>query len=131
MIWSNMISQWAFVGTTWDGFGPLDFPPSPSNGDTYRNYVYDSGIGAWRASESINFADISDLNITVLNDKDIIIYDEPSAKWVDIPNPVPVGGSTGQVLTKSSGTSYDTEWSTLPEPGINTGKAIAMAIVFG
>jgi hypothetical protein len=43
---------------------------------------------------------------------------------------VPTGGTTGQVLTKSSSTDNDTEWVT-PSTGITTGKAIAMAIVFG
>lgn len=47
---------------------------------------------------------------------------------------VPAGGTTGQVLTKASGTNYDTAWTT-PSGGsgggINTGKAIAMAMIFG
>lgn len=43
---------------------------------------------------------------------------------------VPVGGTTGQVLSKASGTNYDTQWTT-PSTGITTGKAIAMAMVFG
>lgn len=43
---------------------------------------------------------------------------------------VPTGGTTGQVLSKASNTNYDTQWTT-PNPGITTGKAIAMAIVFG
>jgi hypothetical protein len=43
---------------------------------------------------------------------------------------VAVGGTTGQVLAKSSNTDYATQWVT-PNPGITTGKAIAMAIVFG
>jgi hypothetical protein len=37
--------------------------------------------------------------------------------WADTSDPgdavIPVGGSTGQVLSKSSGTDYDTGWSTL------------------
>jgi hypothetical protein len=43
---------------------------------------------------------------------------------------VPTGGTTGQVLTKSSSTNYDTQWTT-PSPGFTTGKAIAVALVFG
>ena len=31
----------------------------------------------------------------------------------DVWNAVPVGGSTGQVLTKTSGTDYATQWSTI------------------
>lgn len=42
----------------------------------------------------------------------------------------PAGGTAGQVLSKSSGTDYDTEWVD-QSAGITTGKAIAMAMVFG
>lgn len=41
---------------------------------------------------------------------------------------IPVGGSEGGVLVKSSSNDYDTEWSS---DYATTGKAIAMAIVFG
>jgi hypothetical protein len=43
----------------------------------------------------------------------------------DVWNAVPVGGSTGQVLTKTSGTDYATQWSTinaLPSQSGNNGK---------
>jgi hypothetical protein len=43
---------------------------------------------------------------------------------------VPTGGTTGQVLTKSSSTNYATQWTT-PSPGFTTGKAIAIAMIFG
>jgi len=47
---------------------------------------------------------------------------------------IPVGGSEGEVLVKSSSDDYDTEWSAdyaTTGNGVTTGKAIAMAIVFG
>jgi hypothetical protein len=43
----------------------------------------------------------------------------------DVWNAVPVGGTTGQVLTKTSGTNYATEWSTidaLPSQSGNDGR---------
>jgi hypothetical protein len=43
----------------------------------------------------------------------------------DVWNAVPVGGSTGQVLTKTSSTNYATQWSTidaLPSQSGNTGR---------
>ena len=43
----------------------------------------------------------------------------------DVWNAVPVGGSTGQVLTKTSSTDYATQWSTinaLPSQSGNTGR---------
>jgi len=36
---------------------------------------------------------------------------------------VPTGGTTGQVLTKSSNSNYATQWTTLPAPGTFTGTA--------
>jgi glutamine amidotransferase-like uncharacterized protein len=42
----------------------LDFPTSPSNGDTYENYVYDSTDGVWkRIASGIELNGISDVNI--------------------------------------------------------------------
>jgi hypothetical protein len=35
--------------------------------------------------------------------------------------PVPEGGTTGQVLAKSSNDDYDTEWADLPEEVVPTG----------
>jgi hypothetical protein len=43
---------------------------------------------------------------------------------------VVVGGTTGQVLAKIDDTNYNTQWVT-PTVYASTGKAIAMAIVFG
>lgn len=51
----------------------------------------------------------------------ITITDATGPHSFDVPNGedgegVPAGGTTGQVLSKASGTDYDTEWTT-PEPG--------------
>lgn len=51
----------------------------------------------------------------------ITITDADGAHSFDVPNGedgvgIPTGGTTGQVLSKASGTDYDTEWTT-PEPG--------------
>lgn len=35
--------------------------------------------------------------------------------------PVPIGGTTGQILAKSSNNDYDTEWSSLPEEVVPIG----------
>jgi hypothetical protein len=43
----------------------------------------------------------------------------------DVWNAIPVGGSTGQILTKTSSTDYATQWSTfdaLPSQSGNTGR---------
>ena len=31
----------------------LDFPNSPSNGDVYRGFVYNSTTGAWRTTRAV------------------------------------------------------------------------------
>jgi hypothetical protein len=41
----------------------------------------------------------------------------------DVWNAVPVGGSTGQVLTKVSGTDYATQWSTIDALPSQTGNS--------
>lgn len=43
---------------------------------------------------------------------------------------VPAGGTENQILTKNSATNYDVSWQD-PPATFTTGKAIAMAIVFG
>jgi hypothetical protein len=43
---------------------------------------------------------------------------------------VATGGTAGQVLSKIDGTNFNTQWTT-PTVYASTGKAIAMAIVFG
>jgi len=46
---------------------------------------------------------------------------------------VPLGGTQGQILTKASPNDYETQWSDPADTSslATTGKAIAMAIVFG
>lgn len=48
-------------------------------------------------------------------DGDIATWDDAAGLWVPAPvntGGVPVGGTTGQVLTKQSGTDYDVDWAT-------------------
>ena len=63
----------------------LDFPSSPTNGQVYSNYYYDSTTGAWRANAPLAVG-------------------------------VPLGGTAGQILTKTTATDYDTSWQ--PGPGL-------------
>lgn len=46
---------------------------------------------------------------------------------------IPAGGTSGQILTKSSSADYETQWSDQVDTSTlaTTGKAIAMSIVFG
>lgn len=62
--------------------------------------------------------DLSDVDLTGLADGDTLVYDSGSGDFIPVPLPggglggtVPDGGSTGQVLTKSSGTDQDVAWA--------------------
>lgn len=45
---------------------PLDFPSSPTNGDIYGNYYYDSSTGAWRSlSSTVNPIPSTLKNLTI------------------------------------------------------------------
>lgn len=46
--------------------------------------------------------------------------------WIDVPPSLPVGGTTGQALVKTSGTDYAVGWSTI-DPGIVASAAQALA----
>lgn len=74
----------------------LDFPASPTNGQVYGSYVYNSTVGAWQAREdSATVATISTVLPTNANPGDIwydsddgtsyIYYDDgTSAQWVEL-----------------------------------------------
>lgn len=74
----------------------LDFPASPTNGQVYGSYVYNSTVGAWQAREdSATVATISTVLPTSANPGDIwydsddgtsyIYYDDgTSAQWVEL-----------------------------------------------
>jgi hypothetical protein len=57
-------------------------------------------------------------NITVIDNSNTLIAEECEIKIVSVAAQgppgigVPTGGTTGQVLTKSSNASFDTQWST-------------------
>ena len=62
----------------------LDFPSSPSNGDIYENYVYDSTVGAWkRIASGIELGGISDVTITSPTDGQALVYDSATSTWVN------------------------------------------------
>jgi microcystin-dependent protein len=59
----------------------INFPSSPTNGDTYFNYVYDSSIPAWKPKAPDNISDLSDVVISGdPEDKSMLQYDEENWK---------------------------------------------------
>ena len=103
---------------------PLDFPTSPTNGQTYNGYVYSSSVGAWQAKPAAQSpfytSDTPPSNPVVgdswfnTNDGTMYIYvnDGTSSQWVEhrseiarsqvglvpiVPTSIAVGSGTGTV----------------------------------
>jgi len=133
----------------------LNFPATPSNGDEFEGYVYDSTLGVWNRKPSTIAYTVSPAAPANPNEGDVwfnevdgssyIYYvDGDSDQWVEIGGSagpqgsqgpqgiqgvagptgaagatgegVPVGGTTGQALIKSSNDNYDTEWGQAATP---------------
>lgn len=105
----------------------LNFPDSPTNGQEYEGYVYDSTKTAWvRSPEApaIALDAVSDVTITTPSDGQALVYDSASGDWV---NETPVSTllsltdvtitdpADGQALTYDDSSG---EWinSTIPTP---------------
>lgn len=63
---------------------------------------------------SIAFNDLSDVTITSPADGDAAVWNSVTQEWENNPqvkSGVPVGGTSGQILMKSSSSDYDSYWS--------------------
>jgi hypothetical protein len=74
----------------------LNFPSSPSNGDTYDNFVYDSTKGAWKLqSVPANVtSQLSDVSSTAPTNNQILIFNDSTGEYEpgNLPeNPSPIG----------------------------------------
>lgn len=88
-------------------------------------YVYDLETDTWIPIGVGPHTHSDNLSTTVINAKgDILIGTGPTALGV-----LPIG-TNGQVLKVNTSATNKLEWAT-DATGITTGKAIAMAIVFG
>jgi hypothetical protein len=62
----------------------LDFPDSPSNGETYEDFVYDATKGVWKSLASLGgvLGDLADVDASSpLSDGDLIAYNSVSSFW--------------------------------------------------
>ena len=84
----------------------LNFPASPSNGDTYDNFVYDAAKGAWKL-QTIAGNDLTDLNdvaITTPSDGQALVYDSSSGEWVNETPATTLSGLTDtSILSPATG----------------------------
>lgn len=62
----------------------LDFPTSPSNGDTYDDFYWDATAGIWRRQLSTVdvIDDLTNVDAASPNDGDILVYNASSEQWV-------------------------------------------------
>lgn len=108
----------------------LNFPASPSNGDTYDNFVYDGTKGAWKL-QTLAGNDLTDLNdvvITTPSDGQALVYDSSSGDWVNETPASTVDSLTDTTITTPSDEDilrYDSgtsKWvnEALPPTVINT-----------
>lgn len=100
--------------------------------------TWDAGLGRFIAADpaggSMALDDLTDVDTTTTPPADgqTLVFDSGSSLWVPgdgpaAPNGLPTGGSTGQVLTKDSGTDYDATWHT---PSGGGGSVTALSDTF-
>ena len=90
--------------------GDMVIPPGGSTGEVLAkqsNADYDSG---WVA---LALGDLADVDAPAPAPGEVLAFD--GVEWVPVPSAMPTGGTTGQVLAKTSGTDYDTAWSTIAQ----------------
>jgi hypothetical protein len=134
---------------------PLDFPPSPTNGQAYQGYVYSTTVGAWQAKPSAQSpfytSDTPPSNPVTgdswFNTNDgtmyIYVYDGNTYQWVEhrseiarsqvglvpiVPTSVAVGSGTGSV--NASGLFTFTGASTVTMNGIFTASYRNYKIIY-
>jgi hypothetical protein len=60
----------------------LNFPNSPTDGDTYDDFYWDATAGIWRRQLTVTeIDDLDDVAATSPNDEDILIYSSISGDW--------------------------------------------------
>ena len=108
---------------------------NPAGSDTQVQF---NNSGSFGASANLTW---DDANLTIAAEGDLRLGDNTGGEYVGVDAPATVSssytitlpaavGSASQALVTSDG-SGNTQWTSTSTFGISTGKAIAMAIVFG
>lgn len=71
----------------------LNFPASPSNGDTYDNFVYDSAKGAWKLQTLLgnDLDNLNDVEASTPSNGDILSYNSSTENWESVQPNSPIG----------------------------------------
>ena len=113
----------------------IDTTATPAGSDTQVQF---NNSGAFGASANLTW---DDTNLLIDAEGDLRLGDNTGAEYVGIDAPATVSGSytitlpaavgsASQALVTSDG-SGNTQWTSTSTFGITTGKAIAMAMIFG
>lgn len=87
----------------------LNFPTSPTNGDTYENYVYDSGDGVWkRTPEGGALGSLPDVTITTPLNEQALIYNTATGNWI---NAAVAGGVEVSATAPAAPSAGDLWWN--------------------
>jgi hypothetical protein len=100
----------------------LDFPDSPTNGQVYENYVYDSTAGVWkRLTPGGILNGLDDVNITTPADGQALVYN--SGDWVNETPASTISSLTDTTVTSAASGDQlvynGSAWVNRPEPGRN------------
>jgi len=71
----------------------LNFPASPSDEDTYDNFVYDATKGAWKLQTIAgnDLDDLNDVDATSPSDGQYLTYNNTSGNWEPTSPISPIG----------------------------------------
>jgi hypothetical protein len=78
---------WVEVGGTeenQDTSEVMNFPTSPSTGDSYLGYTYDTAKNAWKHSPNL-LGKASDVDITDVANENILMYNSSTDQWENVP----------------------------------------------
>ena len=84
----------------------LDFPSTPSNGDTFEQYVYDGTKAVWRLNPeapNANLDNLNDVTITSATDGQALVFDSATGDWINETPASTVDSLTDTAISSASG----------------------------
>ena len=62
-----------------------DFPVSPSDGDVYSGYSYDSSRTAWQIIRNTDIEDLGNVSVTSAIADNVVMYNDSNSTWENVP----------------------------------------------
>lgn len=109
-IWTGVFSNSATLSLALNDLSDVN-TAGVTNGQVLK---YDSATQTWLpgvgGGSSVGaLDDLTDVTLTSIANGNTLVYNSSTTQWVNVTT-IPPGGSTGQILTKSSNTDYATAW---------------------